>query len=329
MTDEEDVTFQLLRLAGAPPGPQAERSARVREVVHREWLIGQRRRRVVRRRAVIALLGVAASLVMAVWMNRPHSVAPPSIRTVAIGQRIQGQPVILHQSRHPAAPQALTASSSVYPGDLIQTDDRSRAALLAADGSSVRIDRATRLRFLAPAVIEIIEGRAYVATSNGSHGFEVRTTMGAVRDLGTQFEVRLTESALRIRVRFGAVELGRGAGITRAEAGTEAMVTSTGIAVRRLPAYGPEWTWTTDIAPSFAIEGRPLRAFLEHLAGEEGWVLQYADAAVAETAGRTILHGSVERLQAEQALGVALATSELQYRLRGGELLVSRAAPAR
>ena len=88
MTDEEDVTAQLLRLAGAPSDPSAERSARVREVVRREWLVG-RRRRMVRRGAVIALLGVAASLVMAVWMNRPHSVAPPSNRVVAIGQRIR------------------------------------------------------------------------------------------------------------------------------------------------------------------------------------------------------------------------------------------------
>ena len=60
-----------------------------------------------------------------------------------------------------------------------------------------------------------------------------------------------------------------------------------------------------------------------------GWILQYANAGVAEAAGRTILHGSVEGLQAEQALGVALATSGLQYRLRAGELLVSRAADAR
>ena len=71
MTDEEDVTAQLLRLAGARPDPPAERTARVRAVVHREWLVG-RRRRVVRRSAAIAVLGIAASLVMAVWMNRPR-----------------------------------------------------------------------------------------------------------------------------------------------------------------------------------------------------------------------------------------------------------------
>ena len=201
MIDEEDVTAQLLRLAGARP-ILAERTARARAVVHREWLAG-RRRGVVRRGAVIAVLGVAASLVMAVWMNRPRPVAPPGNRVVAIAQRIHGQPLILRQSQHPAALQPLTASSSVYPGDLIETDGNlSRAALLAPDGSLITDRPASRLRFLAPAVIEVVAGAAYVATSDGSHGFEVRTAMGTVRDVGTQFEVRKTETSLRVRVRF-------------------------------------------------------------------------------------------------------------------------------
>ena len=37
MIDEEDVTAQLLRLAGAPPDPPADRAERVRQTVHREW----------------------------------------------------------------------------------------------------------------------------------------------------------------------------------------------------------------------------------------------------------------------------------------------------
>ena len=41
-------------------------------------------------------------------------------------------------------------------------------------------------------------------------------------------------------------------------------------------------------------------------------------------AKRIILHGSVEGLTAEDALGVVLATSSLQYRLRSGELYVSK-----
>jgi hypothetical protein len=107
------------------------------------------------------------------------------------------------------------------------------------------------------------------------------------------------------------------------------MVTASGIAVRRVPVYGSDWEWTTNVGPLFAIEGRTLRAYLDHLAAEQGWTVQYADASVREAAGRIILHGSVDALTAEEALGVTLATSGLQYRLREGELLVSRAADGR
>ena len=56
-----------------------------------------------------------------------------------------------------------------------------------------------------------------------------------------------------------------------------------------MPAFGSEWSWTADIAPAFAIEGRTPGAFLEHLANEEGWTLRYADATIADSAGRTSL----------------------------------------
>src|SRR5262249_61758061 len=130
----------------------------------------------------------------------------------------------------------------------------------------------------------------------------------------------------RLRVRSGRVDIEHGATVTTAEAGMEATVTTTGIAVRQVPVYGPEWTWATELAPRFSIEGRTVRALLEHVVGEEGWTLRYADPAVAETARRTILHGSVDGLVAKEALGAALATSGLKYHVREGELVVAAAA---
>jgi len=325
---EEEVTAQLLRLAGAPADPPAERTARVREAVHHEWR-ADRRQRLVRRNTVVALLGVAASLLVGIWWRPPRPETQPVSDPIAIAQRVQGRPFIVRQPGRLEASKPLTMSSSAYPGDLIQTDETSRAALRATDGSSVRIDTASRIKFVAQDVIEVIAGAAYISTASTSHGFEIRTPRGTVRDLGTQFEVRLIESSLRLRVRSGTVEIGRGPSHTTAEAGTETMVTASGITVRRMPVFGSEWAWTTDVAPPFAIEGRTLRAYLDHLTGEQGWTLQYADASVAETAGRTVLHGSVDALTAEEALGVTLATSGLKYHLRKGELLVSRAADAR
>jgi ferric-dicitrate binding protein FerR (iron transport regulator) len=328
MTDEEDVTAQLLRLVGAPSDPPAERAARVREAVHREWRVG-RHRRVIRRNVAIGFIGLAAVLTIAVVMNRSPVVVVPSTVTLATGQRVQGRPQIIRQHDGVASSEALAVSTSVHANEVIETDNESRAALQMADGSSMRIDRASRVRLAGTTMIEVIAGAVYVATVDGSRGFEVRTPKGTVRDVGTQFEVRLTDGALRLRVRTGRIEIHRGTNVDTASAGTEATVTSSGMTVRQVPAYGSDWEWTADVAPSFAIEGHSLRSFLEHIAAEEGWTLRYSERDVADLATRVILHGSVEGLKAEEALGVVLPTSGLEYRLRDGELLVSRRASAR
>ena len=326
MSDEEDVTAQLLRLAGAPPDPPAERTARVHAAVHREWRT-HRQRRTIRNGVTIAMLAAAASVTVAVLI-RGRLEAPSSAPGIAVTQRIQGRPLVVRPSQGDG-PMPLSMSTPIYSDDVIETDAESRVGLQLGDGSSIRIDRGSRVRFLTPVALEIIAGAAYVATTGRSQGFEVRTTMGNLRDVGTQFEIRVTPSLLRLRVRTGAVEIRRGTIVDTAAAGTEAMVTTNGIAVRAVAAFGSEWAWTTEVATPFAIEGRTLASYLEHLAAEQGWTLHYADPGVAEAAARNILHGSVDGLSADDALGAVLATSGLEYHLRSGELQVSRGATSR
>jgi len=297
--------------------------------VYREWR-ANRRRRMIRYAAAAAvlLLSVGVLVAMAVFKNARPTVQLPQARVVvAIGERVQGQPFVTRQKGESRQP--LAVSMALSADDVIETDQVSRASLRASDGSSVRIDRESRLRFVGPRTIELIAGAAYVATADGSQGFEVRTTIGAIRDVGTQFEVRLSESTLRLRVRTGTVQIVRGTKVTAAAAGTEATVTQTAVDLRPASSDGSEWSWTREIAPAFPIEGRPLHAFLAHLAAEEGWTLRYVDPSVSEAAASIILHGSVDGLRPEDALGVALASSGLQYRLRGRELLVSRPPDAR
>ena len=328
MADEEDVTAHLLRLAGAPPEPPVERSARVRQAVHAAWR-AHRRQRIVRWSAAgVALCGIAAALVLAVRIDRAQPAAErlseaqlPSEAIVATGTRIQGRPAL-----RPGAGEAqpLTTVTPIHVNDVVETDRASRVSLRMADGSSLRIDRGSRVRVIARAAIDLVGGAAYLETSEGSRGFEIRTPMGTVRDVGTRFEVRLIDSGLRLRVRDGMVQIARGRSVTAAAAGTETTVTTTGVAMRQVTPYGPDWAWVATLATPFEIEGHSLRAFLQHTAAEEGWTLRYASPAVAEAADRILLHGSVDGLGAEEALEVALATSGLRYRLRDGELLVSR-----
>jgi ferric-dicitrate binding protein FerR (iron transport regulator) len=276
-----------------------------------------------------AVLAIAAALILALRINAPRDTPRTFEPALATGERIEGAPVLRRQVDGRRETLPLSPATSLRAEDVIETDATSRAALRAMDGSSVRLDRVSRIRLVAPKVIELVEGAVYIATSEGSRGFEVRTAFGTVRDTGTQFEVRLRETSLRVRVRTGLVEIGRRDEVVPMRAGSEATVTSSRVDTQRLSTYGPEWNWTGALAPAFEIEGRTLHMFLDHVSREEGWTLSYADPTLAATASRIVLHGSVAGLRAEDALGVALATSGLQHRLDAGQLLVIRRVVAR
>jgi ferric-dicitrate binding protein FerR (iron transport regulator) len=209
----------------------------------------------------------------------------------------------------------------------IETTAPTRAALRLADGTSVRLDAGCRMRLLSVAAIELTHGGLYIDTDRESAGLEVRTAIGTARDIGTQFETRLTGGSLLVRVRTGVVELRRSDGAhVMAPAGTELTVRGNDTTRRSVARDGREWDWAAALAPRFDIEGRSVAAFLEHVSRERGWSLRYADAALARDASGIILHGSVAGLEPEDALAAALATSDLVHRVSEGELVVSRRA---
>jgi ferric-dicitrate binding protein FerR (iron transport regulator) len=205
-----------------------------------------------------------------------------------------------------------------------ETTATARMALRLGDGTSVRMDRASRARLLAPDLIELASGAVYLDTGRDSAGLEVRTAFGTAHDIGTQFEVRLDLAAVRIRVRSGIVELRRSGGSVSARAGTELTTSAEGTVRGTIPANAPDWAWATNLAPGFEIEGRTVAAFLDHAAREQGWTLHYADARLTRDASAIVLHGSVAGLPPLDAIGVALAASGLGHRLDGEDLHVFR-----
>jgi hypothetical protein len=107
---------------------------------------------------------------------------------------------------------------------------------------------------------------------------------------------------------------------------TELTLTAEGAESRKVAAFGDEWNWIARLAPVFRIEGQRLSAFLTYLARENGWTLHYADAGVQRLATATVLHGSVDGLDAEAALSVALTIADLSHSLDRGELRIWRSS---
>ena len=298
---EDATTARLLQLAGPRREVSAARAARVRAGVHQAWAHEIRRRRVRRMLLVVpASLAAAAAIVVAVYITRATEVAPAAV----VGTSRDG--------RH------------VRAGEWIVTDSAARTAIRTATGTSVRVDAGSRVRLQTDTIVELTSGAVYVDTAEGAPALEIRTPYGTAIDIGTQFEVRLVAEALRVRVRTGAVAVKRDRESIQVGPGTEVTLTSQGAESRTVSRFGAEWEWAASLAPAVPMNGRPLAAFLADLSREHGWVVRYADAALAREASVIVLHGSVEGLQPAEAVSVALTTAGLSFTLEHGELLIAR-----
>ena len=312
--DEEDGNIKrLLGLAGPRAGVSRLRTERVRANVRLEWQRRARRRATKRKVMVMtALAGAAAVLLVVADMPVFERGGALPAEPVAVVERVDG------------APDRLRSGQSVRIAEQIETGEAARIALRFTDGTSLRIDARSRLRVLSASAIELTAGAVYVDTGNERGRFEVRTALATARDIGTQFEVRLLDGQLRLRVRTGVVELRDEARSIAGRPGTEILLSASGAVSRPVAVHGADWDWSARLAPRVEMEGRSLAAFLERTAREQGWTIDYRDPSVERDASRTVLHGSVDGLAPADAVAVAVATSGLGHHLDRGALVVFR-----
>ena len=257
------------------------------------WKRANSRRASWRRARTAGLVAAAAVTVIAarLWTGSETAVAPTPAAIVATVERVERYP-------------SYSAGDSIQAGARIETAPDGRLALRLADRTSLRLDTSTRVQFLSARTLELAAGAIYV-DNDAVSGIEVRTPRGVVRDVGTQFEVRLDSAALHISVRTGRVELRALPGASGAPGtagpvpvvqGTQLIVSENRAETRRVAASSPLWSWAASLAPLFEIEGKPLASFLEHLGREYGWTIRYSDAQLAQQASGIILHGSIAGL---------------------------------
>ena len=231
---------------------------------------------------------------------------------------------------------ALVALHGILPDRLLET----RAALrvgtvLVASapvlvdlqgGGTLRIAGGSRLEVTAADEVSLDKGEVYMDFSPELHrvsAFVVRTPLGLVEHLGTQFDVAVGNE-LRIRVREGSIRLRRGGQTETAGAGTELVIPRVG-QTRQQPiaTHGPEWSWVEALEPDFPIEDRKLSEFLQWAARETGRQVSFLDEPARALAERTRLHGSIQGLSVTQALETVLATTSLRYNFEQGRIEVS------
>jgi ferric-dicitrate binding protein FerR (iron transport regulator) len=299
--EENDAVAALIRAAGKRPTVDPQSMIRVRAAVEDEWRATIRRRRFTR--AGGALAALAAGVGGVVWLL-PHSVPPPPAVPLAVVARVESV----------RGSAGITAGQELRAGAELRLASDATASL-RWNGATLRLDGRTRLRLDGAKLATLHGGAVYYADERAGNGVTLRTPFGEVRDIGTRFEVRLRDDALRVRVRDGTVAV-RG---TVAKAGAEIVATRTAIAQHRIPVTGDEWSWIERAAPPLLLEGKTLAEVLRDVAREKGLTLEWSDAHARDVR----LHGDVP-LTAGEALEAATAAAGVTYRIDGGRLIIGR-----
>ena len=317
----EDAIARLLKEAGLRQDVDRERTERVRGAVRAQWLETTRARR--RRRNILrslTALAAAASVFLMLRFSMRENLPAPAAPIVAVGalETVAGT---LHVYGSPAA-----SGDTVFTGALLETGLSARAAVRLATGASLRLDVATRVLVESPSVFTLESGAVYVdsgASDTAVAPLAIRTPLGVARDIGTQFEVRLKDGAVVVRVREGLVELSRDDRIHEASAGEELRLLPDGdLEIGSVLPYAPQWSWITRAAPPFTLEGSSLQTFLDWVSREQGWTARFEDPALEASAHTIMLEGPVLYVAPAAALRTVLPACGLTHRIENGQLWI-------
>jgi ferric-dicitrate binding protein FerR (iron transport regulator) len=312
--DRDDAMRDLLRQP-RPSAVDAVRAARVRSAVHAAWRDTAQGTRTRTWRqgvalAAAAVLVVAAALTLVTWLRERGT---PSAATPIASTRFVTSEVVF---QHDGQARGGRVGDGLGPGTRIETHD-GRAAIVLANGVELRLDAHTIITLDTERSMSLTSGALYLDSSHRRGPPETVAIVArgtVIRDIGTRYEVRLSDEELRIRVRDGRVEVLSAFGMREADRGGQLRVTPSAIIADRAPTSGADWDWIVRAVPPPQLEGRPLPEFLEWAEREGGRPIRFADPALERANAATIVYGAIERLTVEEALDVVLPSCGLARR---------------
>jgi ferric-dicitrate binding protein FerR (iron transport regulator) len=318
---ERDDVEILVRLAGKRAPVPAGRAERVRDAARLAWRAEVARR--ARRRWTWAAVAAAAAILAVAFVTPWRSDGTAPVEPVVIAAPPATVESIVGEVRIPGA---TGRGDAIAWGTEIETTAQGLVSVRLPSGHAVRVGSSTAARLSDPLVIELRRGTVYVDSGEGGDGgspVSIRTPLGEITEVGTRFEVRVEGDVLRVRLRNGHVLVRAAGRIEQIDAGSEFVLGANGTVTRRgLAPDAPEWQWLLAVTPVPDFDGRPAAELLAWAAREQGWTVAYTDPATERAASATILRGSFEALQVQDALDAATLASRLTYRVEDGVLVV-------
>lgn len=305
-----DLVASLIRAAGRRAEPPADAYQRVLTAATAAFRV-----KTAKRRERIWVLVAAAASVAAVAVSLLWNGTSTQTQVATVARVIGAVEIAADGGWEP-----MTGSrGSLGTGARLRTRAGGSVALELDGGTSLRLAAATEVQLDGPRRIQLQTGTLYLdSKASVGTGYRIVTPAGTARDVGTQFELHVAGSALRLRVREGRVEVDRAGQFVTGSAGEQLEIDVLGgVSRSTIATTDVAWQWAEALAPAPDIDGQPAAVLLDWVARETGRRLHYESAAVKSRAATVILHGNIRHLAPLAALDVMLATTDLEYTLVG------------
>jgi len=323
-TGPEDPLAELIRAAGRRAEPPAAYYASVEEAARTAWQAKLRTRKRTRfTYAMAASIAIAACAVALVLVTGPRN--QPQVATAQI---LRGEVLRLSAETGTWDPLA-DSGTSIDSGDRLRTSSNSGAAFELSTGTSLRLGEETEILITAADAMTLAFGTAYIDTGPNVQkmALSIETPFGTVHDIGTQFELRATAAALRLRVRSGSVEVMRpGESVEQAAARDELEIPTAG-SVRRseIRSDDAEWNWIHALAVAPRGASNTILSYLEWIAREMGRELRFDTINTQFRAGMETWNHDLSGLTPLEVLELIEQGSDFNYQLLDdGAILLSR-----
>ena len=316
---------RLFEHANPREHPPEEDERELRKALYSEWDRAMTRRLRTKR---VAWMALAASILVVMGsfsvFVRPGFLVNEAI-PVALVHRVDGEIRVFDTNRG-RSPVAVSTGSELLEGYTVITED-GQASFDFLEGGSARLSTQTTIELLSGSEVELVRGALFFdsqSMTRSSDQFVVRTSVGTVRHVGTQFAARQIRGAVEVSVREGRVALERASGPISVAAGESVRVPANGgnIQRRNLALHGNEWDWVDRMIPAFDIDGSTLLDYLIWIAREMGYELEFETPEAEQLARATILHGSIN-MEPLPMLSAVMATTDLEHGVVDGVLYIS------
>ena len=324
---EQDSLEQLLKQAAPRPVPSPGDEAMARAAVRDEWrqvTAGRRSRRRVLQYAVAATVVLGVFGVLNVLRTPPVE----AVRVALIEKSIGSVFVLGDQSEL----YEVTSEIALYSGQTVVTRDDAGLALAWGNGGSLRVGANTRIQFMDDESVFLISGRAYFDSMPGAvvagidagdtAAFTLRTELGDVYHVGTQYMGEVVGDALIVSVREGEVFVDGKFHEQKISSGHQVLM-----AGRQQPSMsnfsrsGEAWEWVHATMPPREVKGQTVYDFVTWVSRELGLDFRFDDELV-EVARTAEIRGDF-RAGATDALRQGLLSAALDWHIEEGVIYIT------